>query len=362
MNLKPLYITVPFESKDGIFQPGIEAPGRTKPDWCIADKFFKENPTINWVSSAAEKKRVFWLQAGEQSKCLTQVEQVLKWLVKNGAHRGQSIAVVGGGTVLDIGLFAASIYQRGLYKWSLPTTLLACVDAGIGGKNGINFMGLKNYIGTITQPNIVVSDYRVLETLKPLDVLSGWMEMTKHGLIGNSNLWLKMKRFETIPKPGLIHKLIEEAAAVKQRLVEADEQESGPRKILNFGHTIGHALESAAAEQKKELPHGIAVGLGMLVSLHWSASRSDNQILQNEMIEAAEIIKRWLILEASNQVMSTVESANLNTLWAIMKMDKKNNTQHVREVALTEIGHAAWNQPLSFEEFKTCWFGANSEH
>ena len=359
LSQKPTYITVPSESTGGLIEAGLEAVKRPQPHWYIVDKFFQQDQPIDWVSDAANEGRVFWLQAGEASKSLACTEKVLDWLVKRGAKRDEIVGVIGGGSVLDLGLFAASIYQRGLEKWSIPTTLLATVDAGIGGKNGVNFLGLKNYIGTITQPDVVLSDYRILETLNAVDVLNGWMEMIKHGLIADSELWQRMKSFESIPRPQSMHALIDAAAAVKKRLVQSDEREKGLRKSLNFGHTVGHALESVAAAQKKDLPHGIAVGLGMVCSLHWSANRTSDDTNRNDLIEAANRIRHWLLLEAPEQVKSTLESSELKALWSCMQMDKKNNAQGVQEVALTKIGHAAWNQHLSFTEFANSWSSAH---
>ncbi len=323
------------------------------------DVFFQKNPSIDWILDVDQQGRVYWLQAGESSKALAEVENVIEWLIQKDAKRNESIAVIGGGTVLDVGLFAASIYQRGVQKWSLPTTLLAAVDAGIGGKNGVNFKGFKNYIGTITQPDFVISDFRVFQTLSTLDVLNGWMEMTKHALIADPELWNTMKQFKTIPSPKAMHPLIEEAAAIKKRMVEADEFEFGLRKTLNFGHTVGHALESAAAVKNADLSHGVAVGLGMIFSLHWSATRTEHLDIQSELIDAAKSIEQWIKSGAPEQARTALQAADCATLWSCMKKDKKNDIRGVQEVSLTKIGHAVWNQPLSFSEFATCWTKAH---
>ena len=177
MHPKTTYISISAGSTKGAFEDAWHTTEQALPDWYIVDEFFQNNNNIPWVEDVHAQGRVYWLKAGELSKRLTEVENILTWLTQNNANRQQSVAVIGGGTVLDAGLFAASIYQRGMQKWSLPTTLLAAVDAGIGGKNGVNFMGFKNYIGTITQPDFVVSDFRVLDSLEAVDVLNGWMEM-----------------------------------------------------------------------------------------------------------------------------------------------------------------------------------------
>jgi 3-dehydroquinate synthase len=168
-----------------------------------------------------------------------------------------------------------------------------------------------------------------------------------------------MKQFETIPPTKTVHILIREAAAIKKRLVEADEYESGLRKTLNFGHTVGHALESAAASRSENLPHGIAVGLGMMVSLHWSAHQAADPGIQRELVDAAHCIKRWLTRAVPAYVQIAVNAADLDALWAFMEMDKKNDTNGVQEVRLTDIGQAEWNQLLSRSAFGTSWSSAH---
>ena len=142
-------------------------------------------------------------------------------------------------------------------------------------------------------------------------------------------------------------------------MVGADEFEFGLRKTLNFGHTVGHALESAAAAQNEELSHGVAVGLGMMFSLHWSATRTEHVDIQSKLIDAAKSIEHWVTAGAPEQARTALQAADCVTLWSCMRKDKKNDTRGVQEVSLTEIGHALWNQPLSFSEFETCWTKAH---
>ena len=359
MHPKPTYLSIPAESTKGAFEDAWHTAEQSPPDWYIVDGFFQKSNNIPWIQDVHDQGRVYWLEAGELSKTLAEVENILTWLTQNNANRQQSIAVIGGGTVLDTGLFAASIYQRGVQKWSLPTTLLAAVDAGIGGKNGVNFMGFKNYIGTITQPDFVVSDFRVFESLDAVDVLNGWMEMAKHALIADPALWHSMKQFETVPPTKSMHTLIRDAAAIKKRLVKADEFESELRKTLNFGHTVGHALESAAVSQSENLPHGIAVGLGMMVSLHWSAAQAADPGIQSELLGAADCINRWLNRAVPEYVQIAVNAADLDALWSFMEKDKKNDANGVQEVRLTDIGQAEWNQLLSRSAFGTSWSSAH---
>ena len=358
MNPQPTFISVPSDSPARVLEDAWQANGQAGPDWYIVDDFFQKNEIIKRINDADENGRVYWLTAGETCKTWIGVERVLEWLVKNDVKRSDSLAVVGGGTVLDTGLFAASIYQRGIQKWSIPTTLLAAVDAGIGGKNGVNFMGFKNYIGTITQPDFIALDFRVLETLSPQDVLNGWMEMAKHALIADAALWQSMKTFGSIPPIQEIHPIIAEATKIKKRIVEADEFESGRRKTLNFGHTVAHALESAATARGEDLPHGTAVGIGMVFSLHWSATQSQNTTITDELIDAAQCLSQWLAASAGEQVQVATEAADLKMLWAFMEKDKKNDAQGVQEIRLTGIGQAEWNQLLTYDAFVASWTAA----
>ena len=355
MNQKPTYISVPSDTTAGVFEDAWQALGQAPPKWYIVDDFFNEKGNIERINDADNQGRVYWLSAGEKSKTWNEVERMLEWLVHNDVKRSESIAVVGGGTILDIGLFAASIYQRGIPKWAVPTTLLAAVDAGIGGKNGVNFMGIKNYIGTITQPDFVVTDFRVLETLEPQDVLNGWMEMTKHALIADPVLWQCMKAYKSPPSVQEIHPLITQAAEIKKRLVGADELESGRRKTLNFGHTVAHALESAAEARGEDLPHGTAVGIGMMFSLRWSASQSPEATIAGELLDAAQCISAWLAELAAEQVQTATKGVNMKSIWSFMQKDKKNDDQGVQEIRLTKIGRAEWNQLLTFEAFEASW-------
>lgn len=329
---------------------------KSPPKWFIVDNFFHDKEAYDEAWPRSRGGDTLWVNAGEQLKSLGAVEQALSWLSERGATRSDSIAVIGGGTVLDYGLFVAAIFQRGMKSWSIPTTLLAAVDAGIGGKNGVNFQGLKNYIGTITQPAAILTDLQALNTLPPLEVMNGWMEMAKHGLIADPNLWLDMSKFTSTPAPSAIHSLIDKAAQVKKQIVSRDGNEIGERKSLNFGHTLAHALESRAAALNRELPHGIAVGIGLVFSLHWSASRiaTDEQI----MLRAASIIHQWLKSGAESLVAQTFKDFDADATWAYMQKDKKNAQNAVLEVGLKAIGEAHWNIPMTREEFEAAWSSA----
>lgn len=325
------------------------------PKWFIVDNYFRGSSAYNEGWGDDRGGGTFWVDAGEECKSLATAERALSWLSDQGATRGDTVAVIGGGTVLDLGLFVAAIFQRGMTAWCVPTTLLASVDAGIGGKNGLNFRGLKNYIGTIAQPEIILTDYQVLNSLPALHVLNGWMEMAKHGLIESPALWSKMSGFDAIPLPASMHELIADAADIKKQIVARDERESGERKKLNFGHTLAHALESRAAFLGRDLPHGVAVGIGLVFSLHWSAARANSSPQRHEMHAAATTVLEWLKVGAHELLHQTLSDFDAQSTWTYMQKDKKNAENTVLEVALHAVGEAHWNVPMTREEFDAAW-------
>lgn len=199
------------------------------------------------------------LPAGEQSKNLDNVALIWNKLLEAKAGRDSLLINLGGGTISDIGGFAASCFKRGIDFINVPTTLLAMIDASIGGKNGINFNNYKNQIGLFSEPKSVIINPNFLKTLNERDILSGLAEMMKYAFIADT-------AFLNLDSDNYLD-FIEKAATTKDEIVGLDMNESGLRKILNFGHTIGHALESYYIDKDNYLTHGEAVALGMYSSL-----------------------------------------------------------------------------------------------
>ena len=193
---------------------------------------------------------------GEGSKSFPVLEELLAAMLDAGFSRQDTVCAVGGGVVGDLAGFAASCYMRGIDFYNVPTTLLAQVDSSIGGKTAVNFLGVKNIVGAFWQPKKVLIDPDTLRTLPPRQISNGLSEALKAGLIADEKLF---SLFETEDVAGEPEKVIEAALAVKKRVVEADEKETGLRRILNFGHTIGHGIESVTG-----LLHGECVALGMI--------------------------------------------------------------------------------------------------
>ena len=209
------------------------------------------------------------IPAGEEHKNLDTCTKVWQALSDAGADRKSLLINLGGGVVCDLGGFVASTYMRGI-KWiNIPTSLLSMVDASIGGKTGVDFNGLKNIIGVIRNPHLVGIEPKFLKTLSYRERRSGFAEMLKHALLTDKEHWLglqsiKLENIETIKE--YLHKSI----LVKHGIVSKDRDESGLRKQLNFGHTIGHAIESYYLQKNEPILHGEAVAAGMLIELKLS--------------------------------------------------------------------------------------------
>ena len=218
-------------------------------------------------SHAGQRLEILEMADGERSKKLSQLEKLASRLVKRGADRRSLILALGGGVVGDVSGFLASVFMRGVPVVQIPTTLLAQVDSAIGGKTGVNLASGKNLIGTFHQPLAVLVDPAVLATLPEREYRSGLFEAMKYGVIRNPAIFelMESNREGLLRRDGaLLEKLIAECIRVKADVVSADERESGERRILNFGHTIGHALEAETGYRK--VLHGEAVGWGMIAA------------------------------------------------------------------------------------------------
>lgn len=212
---------------------------------------------------------VLVLPAGEESKSLSTVEKIWDFLFANNATRNAVIINIGGGVITDMGGFAAATYKRGIRFVNLPTTLLAMVDASSGGKTGVNYHGLKNAIGTFSPPMATWIYLPFLHSLPAQEWLSGFAEMLKHALIAGPQHWQAILAYN-IQQSDIqqLKPLLADSLQVKERIVAADPQEHGLRKALNFGHTVGHAIEEAYARQGKPVPHGYCVLWGMVAEMY----------------------------------------------------------------------------------------------
>ncbi|HTA24776.1 MAG TPA: 3-dehydroquinate synthase [Terriglobales bacterium] len=223
------------------------------------------------LAGAGFKAQFVEMPDGERSKRLATVEQLAEKLVRLGADRDAVVVAFGGGVVGDVAGLLASLYMRGLDMVQIPTTVLAQVDASIGGKTGVNLRAGKNLLGTFHQPQVVLIDPQVLSTLPEREFRAGLYEVMKCGVIGRPELFNRLEKLEVQQlrnDAAALEWFIAEAVKLKAEIVAADEREGGLRRVLNFGHTIGHALE-AASEYRRFL-HGEAVGWGMIAATHIS--------------------------------------------------------------------------------------------
>jgi 3-dehydroquinate synthase len=273
--------------------------------------------------------------AGEENKSWQIVETISKQLIQLEADRTTLLVGVGGGMITDLTGFVASVYMRGIDFGFVPTSLLAMVDAAIGGKNGVNLGLYKNMLGTIRQPEFILFDTTFLQTLPQQEWSNGFAEIIKYACIFDADLWNKLSSnnlsFYQNNKAAL-DSLIQTCVAWKNKIVQEDEHEKNIRKLLNFGHTAGHALENSLC-----LPHGFAVGIGMLIACKISEQRGLNVTVRKEL---KELLKQYGL--------PTSISFESEAILDILKMDKKRKGNEIDFVILEEIGKASIRK-VSFE-------------
>lgn len=225
-------------------------------------------PRLQPVSKAVAGATVITTKAGDIFKNIESTQAIWRTLSEDGATRHSLLINLGGGVVTDMGAFAAATFKRGIKIINVPTTLLAAVDASVGGKTGINFGNLKNEIGVFRQADSVVLSTLFFSTMTTEEMRSGYAEMLKHGLLKDVTTFnsLIAKYVEDIAADDLLA-LLRESVLVKKHIVDADPEEKGIRKSLNLGHTAGHAFESLAMERKSPIPHGYAVATGLVTEL-----------------------------------------------------------------------------------------------
>ena len=287
------------------------------------------------------------IKPGDIHKNLDTLKNLWKKLLDLNVDRKSLVINLGGGVVTDIGGFAAATFKRGIKFIHIPTSLLGMVDAAIGGKNGINFMDAKNQIGTIVQPEFVWIYTGYLKTLPKEEFDSGFAEMLKHGLIANRQYWNDLYMYYTKPEIKNLAGLIKTSVEIKNHIIINDPFEQGNRKLLNYGHTIGHALESYMNYRKNiPLSHGKAVAAGMVVEAYLSYKL--NGLPKTDLDEIKEKINFiYPIIKMSyNDIREIVK---------LMRFDKKNEEGKIKYVLLNEIGAADFNkeapEKLVFEAF-----------
>lgn len=266
---------------------------------------------------------------GEENKTQATAGQVIEQLITMGAGRDAMLVGVGGGVVTDIAGYVAAVYMRGISFGFVPTSILAMTDAAIGGKNGVDVGVYKNMVGTIRQPDFIFYDYSFLKTLPVSEWVNGFAEVIKHACIKDAVLFSMLERYtlhEYQSDPTLVAELIERNVDIKASVVSADEFEAGERKLLNFGHTIGHAIENL-----HHIPHGHAVSIGMVAACNLS-----EQLGHLHFEEAARIVR----LLARYHLPVDVDTDHAR-VFEVLKMDKKRKDDAMQFILLNKIGSAS---------------------
>lgn len=284
------------------------------------------------------------IQPTDEAKTLETLATVWTSLQKGGATRHSLMINLGGGMVTDLGGFAASTFKRGMAYINIPTTLLSQVDASVGGKTGINFGGLKNEIGVFNCANSVILSSTFLRTLDTENMLSGYAEMLKHGLLSSKENWAELLTFDiTTPDYATLQNLVAKSVAIKEQIVKEDPTEKGIRKALNLGHTAGHAIESLALKEGRTILHGYAVAWGLLMELYLSARKCGFPAKEMHQMEA-------YIKEHYGKFL--YDCKHYETLYNFMSHDKKNQGGNINFTLLGGIGDIRINQTASQDEIE----------
>jgi len=291
-------------------------------------------------------------EAGEANKNIETCIQIWNVLTELGADRKSLVINLGGGVVTDLGGFAASTFKRGVDFINIPTTLLSMVDASVGGKTGVDLGNLKNQIGVINVPKMVLIDTQYLETLSQEEMRSGLAEMLKHGLIYDAPYWkqfLDLKAIDFADFDELIYRSVE----IKNEIVIQDPTEKNIRKALNFGHTLGHAIESyfLESETKKTLLHGEAIAIGMILESYIS--------LHKNLITAAEYSEIKTAIKSIYDDVE-VEENDIDPILELLVHDKKNEYGLIQFALIEGIGKIKINQSVenklildAFQDYKS---------
>lgn len=278
------------------------------------------------------------LKAGEAQKNLATCTQVWEALTNQKMDRHSMVLIIGGGVLGDLGGFCAATYKRGIDFVLMPTTLLAQSDASVGGKLGIDFMGFKNHIGVFCEPVATLISPAFLKTLPERELRSGFAEVIKHCIISDEAMWNVLRKKDLHQQDW--ETLLAHSVDFKRGVVATDPKEKGLRKILNFGHTIGHAIESYFLESANRIFHGEAIAAGMIAEAHIAAAK--NLLKQKELKEIATYLIRTYPAISLPQ--------NRNAIVELMLQDKKNKGKKILMALPEGIGKARWDVEVTLEE------------
>lgn len=310
--------------------------------YIIADHNTLQNclPVIDkYLGQLKVEQQVFNIEPGEDSKSMDLAYQLWENFTDLGISRSDVILNIGGGVVSDLGGFVAATYKRGVDVINVPTSLLAMADASVGGKVGVNFHQLKNHLGYFSNPKAVFVNPEFLNTLPDREFISGYAEMIKHALIADADAWKAIKE-KGAPSIDFVAKLLPGSIAIKNSFVSEDPLDKGKRKVLNFGHTIGHAIETLFMDSDTEVLHGEAVAAGMICAAYVSYKNAGLE--KSVVIEIVDLLNEVFDLEFVSWLMA-------ENLELPLKHDKKNEGTNLRFVLIQEPGNAAFDQEVSME-------------
>ncbi|MDE7325336.1 MAG: 3-dehydroquinate synthase [Lachnospiraceae bacterium] len=298
---------------------------------------------VKCIEGAVGKVVTFSFAAGEERKNLDTVQTLYAFLIEEGFDRGDVLAALGGGVVGDLTGFAAATYLRGIRFFQLPTSLLAMVDSSIGGKTGVDFKAYKNMVGAFYMPQFVYMNITALKTLPEREYRSGFGEIIKHGLIKDRELynWLDRNRKGLLGlSPELVTEMVYRSLLVKKMVVERDPKEKGERSLLNFGHTLGHAVEKLKGFS---LLHGECVSLGMAAALQISVRRGNLEAEETEGI---------LQTLSSFGLPVITEGLKASDLVKVAMKDKKMDAGQIRFILLRTVGEAYADMTVTQKEME----------
>ncbi len=312
-------------------KPQLKKYGRFKNFFVVVDRNVAKYHIKKIRKAIGRRKKLLYyeLKPGENSKSQDQLKKLYNTLLKNNYGRDTLVISVGGGVTGDLVGYSAATYMRGIQLVHIPTTLLSAVDSSIGGKTAINYNGYKNIIGSFYHPDMVLIDSEFLDTLPAREFRAGMGEVIKYAYISSPDLYnLVNDNFERIIKKEekIIDEIILKCAAIKSGVVSNDEKENGLRKILNFGHTYGHAIESATGFKVK---HGFCVTYGIVAEL----------FLSNKIgVLSRRKLSRYLELPGKFRLKNILDDLDFEELYQIMLTDKKNRNGKINFVLLSDLG------------------------
>ena len=341
---KPIYDIVMEENYDRLGQEVASLSVRERRLCVVTDSTVAElysDIVIRQLEPVCKEVNLFVFPAGEENKNLDTVRNLYEFLIQNHYDRNDMLVALGGGVVGDLCGFTAATYLRGIDFIQVPTSLLSQVDSSIGGKTGVDFMQYKNMVGAFYQPKLVYMNLNVLKTLPKDQLISGFGEILKHGLIRNHDyfLWMNEHEKEILALDyNTLEEMVYQSCLIKRDVVERDPKEKGERALLNFGHTIGHAVEKLS---DFGLSHGVCVGLGMVAASYISCQQGNLTKEQLSFIE--ETLKHFgLLIRVSGQ--------NPDDVLRTTKLDKKMVGNQIKFILLKTPGDAYIEKNLTDEQ------------